>query len=50
MRDNISKRLALQSYFYVMFGYRKILRKKNVMENGFLLFGFTMKNTKENQI
>ena len=25
-------------------------RKKNIKENNFLMFGFTMKNIKENQI
>ena len=35
-----------------MFDYRKALRKekKNIKENGFLIFGFTMENAKENQI
>ena len=36
-----------------MFGSWKILRtekKKKVKENDFLIFGFPMENTKENQI
>ena len=35
-----------------MFDSRKVLRKekKNAKKNGFLMFGFIMKNTKENQI
>ena len=33
------------------FGFRKVLReKKKIKENVFLIFGFTMKNTKENKI
>ena len=32
-----------------MFSFRKILRKeKKIMENGFLMFGFAIKNIKEN--
>ena len=33
-----------------MFGSKKRKRKKNAKENDFLMFGFTIKNTKENQI
>ena len=34
-----------------MFGSQKILGKeKNVKKNGFLTFGFTIENIKENQI
>ena len=34
-----------------MFGSWKVLRKeKKIKKNGFLMFGFIMKNTKENQI
>ena len=34
-----------------MFGYKKVLRKeKNIKKNDFLIFGFTMKNNKENYI
>ena len=33
-----------------MFGCWKILRKKNVKENYFFMFGFNMKNENENQI
>ena len=28
----------------------KRMKRKNAKKNGFLIFGFTMKNTKENQI
>ena len=33
-----------------MFNSRKILRKKHIKKNDFLMFDFTMKNMKENQI
>ena len=34
-----------------MFGSWKVLKKeKTIKKNGFLMFGFIMKNTKENQI
>ena len=35
--------------FIAMFGSRKILRKKNVKKNDFLIFSFIMENTKETQ-
>ena len=38
-------------YPKVMFGSWKVVKKKkNVKENGFLMFGFTVENTKENKI
>ena len=33
-----------------MFGFRKVLKKKNVKENDFLMFDCPMKNIKENPI
>ena len=34
-----------------MFGFRKVLKKeKNTKKNGFIIFGFNMKNIKENKI
>ena len=33
-----------------MFGSQKLLRKKNVIENDFLIFGFYMEKMKENKI
>ena len=39
------------SIAYLRFGFRKVLKKeKNTKKNGFIIFGFNMKNIKENQI
>ena len=36
--------------FYAMFNSQKVLKKKFVKENNFIIFGFNMKNMRENQI
>ena len=36
--------------FIAMLGFKKEIKKKNTKENNFLMFDFTMKNTKEKQI
>ena len=45
-------KLLSLAFFFAPFGIRKVLGKKKVMENDFLMFGFnsTVENIKENQI
>ena len=48
--ENVHVLVIFGSFYKVLFGSRKVLGKKKLKENDFILFSFTLEHKKENQI